>query len=361
MLRIRPDSEKANAISLVVQVEKYVEQDGQVMVQGRTLPEGESVTVGLTTKGNRAANSKRPTLAAFRDHKVYQKDNIGCDPGGIIGFNGAFKPNGSEHWVASWPNLLAQNTEEAKGVRPNVMATLETFSAKRDNAEKKFGIVSIWQLKAIKPAANGEEVEAIAREYNDALNARGMGRGMVVIRALNNANEVVGYTVHSTKFNSEEKRNESGAEFVARMKDSGYYKAVFQSPEATRFEVIPAARLPVSDLGMTDKPEAWEGMSKAFVEGPHLVAKRCAYAMDGEQRFITKFIVHDPYGPGMDPVLLTMDGQPLSYSAAYQAELDRQAGAVDRGAEPEAQTGGDIPPGADGFETPFGADAPAGP
>lgn len=323
MLLKRNKGPKQNAQNVPVKVAAYEERDGVLGVVGTNLLNDEEVFVTLTDRGEAADNAKRPGLDKFRDHKVFAKDDVGVDPGGIILFNGTWKV-GEGRLVSRWPEYMASNEEDAKQVRVKSMTTVLLRESSNGDL---FGSLVVWQPNSTKPATadNLEEVVAALVDgvAKSIKNASGNEHGVkVLVRGLNADNEITGYATYTTAWNKEEGRYMSGQEVAEKFRETASFKAMTENEDAVAFEVLPAVELPLSRETVQSKADKVQAWARSYQDkyGLRLFAKPTTYRTEATGRFVVQLAAAEPFGPGVGPECLAPNGELRKLSPKLEQE-----------------------------------------
>lgn len=322
LMHKKSSSSASNAENLIVRVDEFIEKDGQTGVKGMNLANNEPVTVFLTDRGEAANNPKRPPLSDFNAEGKL----VHTQPGGVIAFNGAFGGKGGEY-IATWPNFMAKDAEQAKGVRTNLPVSVLVHHTTEG---KPFGHAVVWQQGMIVAAPNFEAVENALTQWAERVSSTSARPGALV-RSLNAAGEVTGYEYIEARYNKEKQAVETAAEMLERVREYEGFQALSQA-DAAAFEVVPSVVLSLSNMMFEKRPAYYESIAKSYTDGDHLMAKSTTYTMDRKGIFVDKIFPHAPYEPGTDPVLLTKDGAPRNFSADFGQAKTAEAGAeADKG------------------------------
>lgn len=330
MRMFRSTGERADAINLAVRVKEYVQQGEAVAVRGLDLASQKEVTVALTTRGEQAKNGKRPKLSDFRDGN----NNLGMDIGGVIGFERCYgnSDGGPGGYYAGWPVFMCGSAADENRVRPNRLCTLQI--RERNDDHKLFGTLSVWQDAAIREF--GGDLNALiggtAKWLDGVPQKIPSAKGAAVLRARNAAGEVVAYTHLFARYNKDANRVETGAEAVEGFKNSaaweGFVKEASEG-KAVAYDLVPAVNLDVSPILLEKEGSIVKSIARSFhadEQGVDLVAKGTTFVLDTKGRFVTRVLVHEPYGSnGIDPVLLGKDGKHVKYDPAFVARLNGEA------------------------------------
>lgn len=345
--------QKPDTKNLAVKVAGFSQSSDGVGVVGTRIPDGEKVEVFLTTRGKMAENPRRNSIEKLRDGFKVQRTQYKLEPGGVVVFKGAFKPKGGTAYIASWPNVIAYNEEDAKKYyKMSEYGMMRLFH----NAETDTwrGSYDSFAEPHIFTGKSADDLAAGAAGFVEKFP-----RATFLIRALNERGEVIGFRQISKLFVDDG----NGATRLMTPAEVGktVAEAAAQMNAPGGYSVLPGLHYPVSRKALNGSDEdskksmlsAFQAAERAFVkvvkeiddglEVQEVQSKRCFVKLsepnDNGIVYVSGIYSEDPYGPGVDP--LTIGG--LRVSAELSA-VDESAGhhdAAEDGPGADADTGMD--------------------
>jgi hypothetical protein len=304
---------KPNSKNLAIQVTGFTKSsDGAMGVVGTRIPGGERVEAFLTTRGHFASNPERNSIEKLVSGFKMGRNFYKLEEGGIVVFKGAFKPNGGEAYIAQWPNVLAYNAEDAqKYARSVEYGVLRMFQDQNTGMHR--GTFYAYQAQDLYAgrAPNGDGLaKGTSSFYAQHPNAS------FLIRGLDSDGKVIGFRQVSKFFTDDgdgATRAMSADEACATVREAA---AQMNAPGG--YSVLPAIRWPVTRKGLVANEAGRSSLAfflaaeRAYVnevdDGQEISAKRSflktSEPLDNGIVYVNGVYAEDPYGPGVDPLLI---------------------------------------------------------
>ena len=328
LTKIARPARTSSSVNLPVRVKGYIEKDGAAGIVGSDVRTGKDVTIFLSTIGKAASNQKRLSVEALRDGFKVKRDQYKLEPGGLISCKGAFQPmeRGGGADITTWINVLGDNTKEVdKYVGHSPTAMLRMFG--QEGSAR--GTVYVYENDPAK-YVRGMTAEDVREGLVDV--AQNATRPGFMIRVLDHEGRVVDYAQKAKYYNQQENRHLDPDEIAGVIaREAG---AMVRQHPGCSLDIVPIELISVSSKALiTENGHSQLGAFQAnasffMIEQENgetdLVCKDVFMKFGGtSNEFINALFVTDPYGPGVDPVLL---GQ-LEYSPQYEYAQDSSVAA----------------------------------
>ncbi len=327
--------QETNSYNLVVEVSGFGKTpDGKAStVKGTNLVTGEAVEVMLSNKGNLADNVNRKSLADFEKGFKVGPNKYKVEPGGVMSFRApGWEPKPGEPKIAFWADALAFNKDQAE---TNLKAGLVTLRVFEPTGKPAHGALTVWHEDKVTSAPTAKELApaVLAHQKEAGAQAGFLARHI-------KGQEVVELQILQAAYDKETKQARTPEAATKIIMDK--MVAVAERVEADRVDIVPTTRYSVlsamtaSQSGKDQMPK-WRGLESLFIKtlddgDREMLAKKAFFTIGGDNLdFVNDVKPLDPYGPGIDPGLLSKDA--LRYASALDTP-SKESPALARG-EPD--------------------------